>query len=124
MADRRGIAVSHDRPLIARGEPDVLLLSGTGSLCVCGWHLTIIAAQRLALNLRWRLLRHLDMLSPAYHESNPVGASLYPLTEPVDEIASFGSDLVPSILRTVTRLAGCSTALTLVKASCVCCCAS
>jgi ABC-type multidrug transport system fused ATPase/permease subunit len=66
-----------------------------------GGYLTIIAAQRLALNLRRRLLRHLDMLSPAYHESNPVGASLYPLTEPVDEIAYFGSDLVPSILRTV-----------------------
>src|SRR5215475_14875706 len=62
------------------------------------------AAQRLALDMRLRLLRHLDTLSADYHEGTPVGASMYSLAEPIDEIAYFGSDLLPSILRTITAM--------------------
>jgi ABC-type multidrug transport system fused ATPase/permease subunit len=68
----------------------------------------MLAAERLALDLRLRLLRRLDTLSADYHEGTPVGESMYPLKEPIDEVSYFGSDLVPSILRTLV-----ATALTL-----------
>ncbi|MGO9088393.1 MAG: ABC transporter ATP-binding protein [Candidatus Sulfotelmatobacter sp.] len=73
-----------------------------------GGYLTMVAAQRLALDLRLRLLRHLDTLSADYHEGTPVGVSMYPLKEPIDEISFLGSDLLPAILRTLM-----ATALTL-----------
>ena len=63
--------------------------------------MTTLAAQRLTLDMRLRLLRHLDRLSADYHEGTPVGASMYPLKEPIEEIAYFGSDLLPAILRTM-----------------------
>lgn len=66
-----------------------------------GAYLTMVTAQRLALNLRLTLLRHLDTLSADYQESTPVGSSMYPLKEPIDEISFLGSDLLPAIVRTV-----------------------
>ena len=88
-----------------------LLIVGVGLIFLCqqgravlasvGSYLTMFAAERLALSLRLRLLRHLDTLSADYHESTPVGVSVYPLKEPTDEVSYFGSDLLPSILRTV-----------------------
>lgn len=87
-----------------------LLISAVGLIFLChqgravltslGSYLTALAAQRLALDMRLRLLRRLDTLSPDYHERTPVGASMYPLKEPIDEISYFGSDLLPAILRT------------------------
>ena len=65
----------------------------------------MLAAERLALDLRLRLLRRLDTLSADYHEGTPVGESMYPLKEPIDEVSYFGSDLVPSILRTLVATA-------------------
>jgi len=88
-----------------------LLIVGTALIFLCqqgravlisaGDYLTMLAAERLALDVRLRLMRHLDTLSADYHEGTPVGVSMYPLTEPVDEISYFGSDLLPSILRTL-----------------------
>jgi ABC-type multidrug transport system fused ATPase/permease subunit len=87
-----------------------LLLGAVGLIFLChqgravltslGSYLTVLAAQRLAVDIRLRLLRHLDTLSPDYHEGTPVGASIYPFREPIDEISYFGSDLFPAILRT------------------------
>ncbi len=74
---------------------------GRAVLTTVGSYLTMLAAQRLALALRMQLLRHLDTLSADYHEGTPVGGSMYPLKEPIDEISNLGSDLVPSILRTI-----------------------
>jgi ABC-type multidrug transport system fused ATPase/permease subunit len=74
---------------------------GRAVLTTVGAYMTMLAAQRLALALRLGLLRHLDTLSADYHEGTPVGASMYPLKEPIDEISYLGSDLVPSILRTL-----------------------
>ena len=95
-----------------------LLIGAVGLIFLChqgravlssgGAYLTMIGSERLAFDLRLRLLRHLDTLSAGYHESTPVGASMYPLKEPIDEISYFGSDLLPSILRTLI-----ATALTL-----------
>jgi ABC-type bacteriocin/lantibiotic exporter with double-glycine peptidase domain len=64
-----------------------------------GAYLTLSAAQKLSLTLRMSVLRHLDLLSASYYENTPVGAVMYPLDEPIKEIAYFGSDLLPSILR-------------------------
>src|SRR5215470_15660545 len=81
-----------------------LFHQGRAVLTSVGGYLTMRAAERLALNMRLRLLRHLYMLSADYHERTPVGASMYPLTQPIDEISYFGSDLLPSILRTLTAM--------------------
>jgi ABC-type multidrug transport system fused ATPase/permease subunit len=88
-----------------------LLVGAVGLIFLChqgravltngGGYLTMLAAQQLALALRLRILRHLDTLSADYHEGTPVGASMYPLKDPIDEISFLGSDLVPSILRTL-----------------------
>ena len=74
---------------------------GRAVLTTVGGYSTMLAAQRLALALRLQLLRHLDTLSADHHEGTPAGASMYPLKEPIDEISYLGSDLVPSILRTI-----------------------
>jgi ABC-type multidrug transport system fused ATPase/permease subunit len=78
-----------------------LCYQGRAVLTTGGGYLTMLAAQQLALALRLRLLRHLDTLSANYHEGTPVGASMYPLKDPIDEISFLGSDLVPFILRTL-----------------------
>jgi ABC-type bacteriocin/lantibiotic exporter with double-glycine peptidase domain len=88
-----------------------LLIVAVGLIFLChqgravltsgGGYLTTLAAERLALRLRMLVLRHLDTLSADYHEGTPVGTSMYPLKEPIDEISYFGSDLLPSILRTL-----------------------
>jgi ABC-type multidrug transport system fused ATPase/permease subunit len=75
---------------------------GKSVLASVGNYLTTMAAENLARNLRLRLLRHLDTLSADYHESNPDGALLFALQEPIDEVSYFGSDLLPSVLRTFT----------------------
>jgi len=74
---------------------------GKAALTSMGSYLTMLGAQRLALDLRLRLLRHLDTLSADYHEGTSLGTSVYPLKEPIEEIAYFGSDLLPAILRTL-----------------------
>lgn len=86
----------------------VLAHQGRTMLNSLGTYLMIAASQRMALTLRMNLVRHLDTLSADYYDNTPVGAVMYPLKEPIDEISYFGSDLVPALLRmTVT------TALTL-----------
>ncbi len=65
-----------------------------------GGYLTFRATQHTALALRMSLLRHLDSLSAVYFDRTSVGELLYPFEEPIDEISYFGSDLLPSILRT------------------------
>lgn len=64
-----------------------------------GAYLMLSASQKTALMLRMNLLQHLNTLSAEYYESVPVGSVMYPLQEPVDEIAYFGSDLLPETLR-------------------------
>jgi ABC-type multidrug transport system fused ATPase/permease subunit len=72
---------------------------GRAVLASVGGYLSMLAGEQLALRIRLRVLRHLDSLSADYHERTPVGASMYPLKEPIDEISCFGSDLLPCILR-------------------------
>jgi ABC-type bacteriocin/lantibiotic exporter with double-glycine peptidase domain len=80
-----------------------IFLSHQGRIALTnlGSYLTLTASQKLALSLRMSLLRHVDTLSADYHEETSVGAAMHPLKEPVEEIAYFGSDLLPAILRTM-----------------------
>jgi ABC-type multidrug transport system fused ATPase/permease subunit len=97
--------------VILPGRHIGLLIGAVGLIFLChqgravltnvGGYLTTLAAERLALAMRILVLRHLDTLSADYHEGTPVGTSMYPLKEPIDEISYFGSDLLPSILRTL-----------------------
>lgn len=72
---------------------------GRAALTSLGSYLTLSAVQKMGLRLRVDILRHLDRLSADYYESTPAGAVMYPLKEPVEEVAYFGSDLLPAILR-------------------------
>jgi len=65
-----------------------------------GMYLTLLASQRTVISIRMEVLERLDSLSAEYHENTPVGARLYTLREPIEEVAYFGSDLAPAILRT------------------------
>ncbi len=76
-----------------------LSYQGRMMLTSVGNYLTLNAVQRMALRLRMDLLRHLDQLSANYYENTPPGAVMYPLKEPTEEVAYFGSDLLPSISR-------------------------
>jgi ATP-binding cassette, subfamily B, bacterial len=85
----------------------LLFLSYEGRIVLTslgGW-LTAAASQKVILALRLEILKHLDCLSADYHEATALGEKLYPLREPVEEIAFFGSDLLPGILRTVLATA-------------------
>ncbi len=72
---------------------------GRMALTSLGSYLMLSAAQKMGLTLRVGLLRHLDTLSADYYENTPVGRVMYPLKEPIEEVAYFGSDLLPAILR-------------------------
>jgi ABC-type multidrug transport system fused ATPase/permease subunit len=72
---------------------------GRTALTSAGNYLTLNAVQKMAFRMRMELLRHLDKLSANYYESTPPGSVMYPFKEPVDEVAYFGSDLLPAILR-------------------------
>jgi ABC-type multidrug transport system fused ATPase/permease subunit len=83
------------------GAAALIFLSyqGKSILAGVGSYLTLNAVQRMALRLRMDVLRHVDQLSADYYENRAPGAVMYPLKEPIDEVAYFGSDLLPSILR-------------------------
>jgi ABC-type multidrug transport system fused ATPase/permease subunit len=76
-----------------------LSYQGRTALMSVGSYLTLNAVQKMALRLRMDLLRHLDQLSADYYEKTAPGIVMYPLKEPIEEVAYFGSDLLPSILR-------------------------
>jgi ABC-type multidrug transport system fused ATPase/permease subunit len=65
-----------------------------------GGYLTFRATQHTALAVRMSLLRHLDSLSADHFDRTPVGELLYPFEGPIEELSYFGSDLLPSVLRT------------------------
>jgi ABC-type multidrug transport system fused ATPase/permease subunit len=72
---------------------------GRVALTSLGSYLMLSASQKMTLTLRVTLLEHLNTLSADYYEETPVGVVMYPLKEPIEEIAYFGSDLLPAILR-------------------------
>lgn len=70
-------------------------------LAALGAYLTFWASQHASVSIRMEVLEKLNSLSPEYHENSPAGARLYTLREPIEEVAYFGSDLLPSTLRTL-----------------------
>jgi ABC-type multidrug transport system fused ATPase/permease subunit len=93
---------------------------GRVALTSVGSYLMLTASQKMALTLRMDLFKHLNILSADYYDQTPVGVAMYPLKEPIEEIAYFGSDLLPAILRmllttafTVAAMAALSPILTL-----------
>jgi ABC-type bacteriocin/lantibiotic exporter with double-glycine peptidase domain len=93
IPQRRSGLLSVAAALIFVGYEGRVLFSSLGS------YLMLTASQKMALDLRISLLRHIDSLAADFYESTAVGAILYPFKEPIDEISYFGSDLVPAILR-------------------------
>ena len=85
--------------LLAAAALIFLSYQGRMALTSLGNYLTLNAVQKMALRLRMVVLRHLDRLSADYYENTPPGAAMYPLKEPIEEVAYFGSDLLPAILR-------------------------
>lgn len=85
--------------LLAAAGLIFLSYQGRTALTSVGSYLTLNAVQKMALRLRMDLVRHLNQLSADYYETTPPGAVMYPLKEPIEEVAYFGSDLLPSILR-------------------------
>ncbi len=81
--------------LIFLGSQGKSMVSSLGS------YLMLTAALRMSLNLRMEILQHLDSLSADYYDKTPIGTAAYPLREPIEEIAYFGSDLIPAILHTL-----------------------
>jgi ABC-type bacteriocin/lantibiotic exporter with double-glycine peptidase domain len=79
--------------LISVAHQGRVVLTSLGSYIMLG------VSQRMGLTLRTDLLKHLNTLSADYYDQTPVGAVIYPLKEPIEEIAYFGSDLLPAILR-------------------------
>jgi len=88
---------------------------GRAVLSSLGSYFTFRATQRTALALRMSLLKHIDSLSANYFDRTPVGELLYPFEGPIDEISYFGSDLLPSILRTVIAAGVTLSAMTFLK---------
>jgi ABC-type multidrug transport system fused ATPase/permease subunit len=93
---------------------------GRVALTSLGSYLMLTASQKMGLTLRINLFKHLNTLSADYYDQTPVGAAMYPLKEPIEEIAYFGSNLLPAILRmvlatsfTVVAMAALSPTLTL-----------
>ena len=76
-----------------------LSYQGRTALTSAGNYLTLNAVQKMALRLRMELLCHLDRLSANYYENTPPGRVIYPFKEPIEEVAYFGSNLLPAILR-------------------------
>jgi len=60
------------------------------------------AVQKMIFRSRLSLLRHLQRLSAEYHDSRPLGDTLYRLQSDVDQVATLSGEVVPSALRMVT----------------------
>lgn len=97
-----GIIPTHAAGLLILAVTLIFLGSqGNTAITSLGSYLMLTAALRMSISLRIELLRHLDSLSAEYYDKTPIGTVVYPLREPIEEIAYFGSDLVPAILRTL-----------------------
>jgi ABC-type bacteriocin/lantibiotic exporter with double-glycine peptidase domain len=65
--------------------------------------LSFRTVQTLVLRLRLNVLQQLNRLSAQYHESSPLGDTLYRIEQDVDQVAEIGSGLVPSVLQAIVN---------------------
>jgi ABC-type bacteriocin/lantibiotic exporter with double-glycine peptidase domain len=61
------------------------------------------AVQNLVVNVRLSVFEHLNRLSAQYHETKPIGDTLYRIEQDVDQVAEIGSSLVPSVLQAASN---------------------
>lgn len=67
-----------------------------------GGVLSFRAVQKMTFRLRLNLLRHLQRLSPEYHDNRPLGDTLHRLQVDVEQVSTLSGDAIPSVLRTFT----------------------
>jgi ABC-type bacteriocin/lantibiotic exporter with double-glycine peptidase domain len=72
-----------------------ILLGGIAGLVT--YHIN----QKFLLTLRVRLFQHINRLSTDYHESTPVGATMFAVRDSVEELGSLSADFFPLVLRTM-----------------------
>ena len=60
------------------------------------------AVQKMTFRSRLTLLRHLQRLSPEYHDNRPLGDTLHRLQVDVDQVGTLTGEVIPSGLRMVT----------------------
>jgi ATP-binding cassette subfamily B protein len=95
------VIIPQRRMVLLLGAVLLMFLAHEGRtfLNSCGNYLMLSAAQKTGLSMRLGMFRHLNRLSADYYENTPPGAAMYPLKEPIEEIAYFASDLLPAMLR-------------------------
>lgn len=66
-----------------------------------GTMLSFRAIQKMVVRIRLRVLRHVQTLSPEYHDSKPVGETLHRLEQDIAHIAQISGDVIPALLRMI-----------------------
>lgn len=69
-------------------------LAGVSGLC------TYHVCQRILRQLRMRVFKHITCLSMNYHDTTPVGKSMFVAKDTLDELGLISADFAPQILRT------------------------
>jgi subfamily B ATP-binding cassette protein MsbA len=72
-----------------------ILLGGIAGL------ITYHVNQKFILNLRIRLFEHINKLGSDYHDSTPVGTTMYVIRDSLEELGSLSADFFPLVLRTM-----------------------
>ena len=60
------------------------------------------AVQKMIFRTRLTILRHLQRLSPEYHDNRPLGDTLHRLQSDVDQVGVLSGEVIPTMLRTLT----------------------
>lgn len=60
------------------------------------------AVQKMIFRTRLTILRHLQRLSPEYHDNRPLGDTLHRLQSDVDQVGVLSGDVIPTVLRMFT----------------------
>ncbi len=87
-------------PLVAIGF--FLTYMGRLGFDSLGGMLNFRAVQKMTFRVRLSLLRHLQRLSPEYHDNRPLGDTLHRLQVDVEQVGTLSGEVIPSALRMFT----------------------
>lgn len=92
----------HDLRLLTVGVLLMLLAYGSrvgfsGISGLCTYHVS----QRVLRQLRLRVFKHVTYLSSDYHDSTPVGKSMFIVKDTLEELGLISADFSPQIVRTL-----------------------
>src|SRR5947207_2645129 len=65
----------------------------------CGSFVSFVALQKMVFRTRLKLIRQLHQRSAEYHESTPVGETLYRIEQDVSRVGDLGADMLPTFSR-------------------------